>query len=160
MTHASPRGSRSGWMEEPDTAYTVAPAAPEPDSRQAARDVSMAAAAVLEIRRGPDAGQRFVLDPGAVLVLGRDSRCDIALANVTVSRRHAEIRPHPQGFEVADVGSLNGTYRNGQPVDTAVLCHGDELAIGVFRLVYRDGEGTGSAESQAAPARLTTAGDR
>jgi len=108
MTHASPRGSRSGWMEEPDTAYTGRPPRP---SRTPGRPRVMCRWP----RRpcgdpaGPDAGQRFVLDPGAVLVLGRDSRCDIALANVTVSRRHAEIRPHPQGFEVADVGSLNGT---------------------------------------------------
>jgi pSer/pThr/pTyr-binding forkhead associated (FHA) protein len=144
-------------MEEPATAYTVAPALREPDSQRAAQDLSLGAEAVLEIRRGPDAGHRFVLDPGAVLVLGRDSRCDISLPNVTVSRRHAQIRPHPQGFEVADVGSLNGTYRNGKPVDTAVLCHGDELAIGVFRLVYRAGESTRSKEGQG---RLASAGDR
>lgn len=160
MTNAQPCGSGSGWMEEPDTAYTAVPAAPEPSSRRSARDLPVGMEAVLEIRRGPDAGQRFVLEPGTDLVLGRDSRCDIVLSNVTVSRRHAEIRTHPEGFEVRDVGSLNGTYRNGQPVDTAVLRHGDELAIGVFRLVYLDGKGTGSAGRRGAPARLAAAGDR
>ena len=158
MTNAQPRGSRAEWLEEPDTAYTPAPSAPEPDSGQAARDLPVGAAAVLEIRRGPDAGHRFVLEPGVVQVLGRDSRCDFVLPNVTVSRRHAEIRTLPQGFEVRDVGSLNGTYRNGQPVDTAVLRPGDELAIGVFRLVYTDGEATGSAGRRDTP--LAAAGDR
>ena len=35
-----------------------------------------------------------------------------------------------------DVGSLNGTYVNREPVDTAVLSTGDEVQIGKFRLVY------------------------
>ncbi|HEX4360579.1 MAG TPA: FHA domain-containing protein [Pseudonocardia sp.] len=156
MTNVQPSGSRSGWMEEPATAYTEAPTH-RPESPRPARELPLGADAVLEIKRGPDAGQRFVLAPGKVFVLGRDSRCDIVLPNVTVSRRHAEIRPHSEGFEVADIGSLNGTYRNGRPVDTAVLSHGDELAIGVFRLVYRGGESTGSAGRRNA-ADLAAAG--
>ena len=38
-----------------------------------------------------------------------------------------------------DVGSLNGTYVNREPVDTAVLATGDEVQIGKFRLVFLTG---------------------
>ncbi len=37
---------------------------------------------------------------------------------------------------MTDVGSLNGTYRNGTPVDTALLADGDEIKIGKFRLAF------------------------
>ena len=40
---------------------------------------------------------------------------------------------------MVDVGSLNGTYVNREPVDTAVLANGDEVQIGKFRLVFLTG---------------------
>ena len=43
---------------------------------------------------------------------------------------------HPEGYVVRDVGSLNGTYVNREPVDSASLSNGDEVQIGKFRLVY------------------------
>jgi len=56
-----------------------------------------------------------------------------------VSRRHAEFRNDHGEFIVVDVGSLNGTYVNREPVDTAVLANGDEVQIGKFRLVFLTG---------------------
>jgi pSer/pThr/pTyr-binding forkhead associated (FHA) protein len=135
-----PRSSPRGRLDDLDTAFTPAPAGPDAGPDRASRDLPADAVAVLEIRRGPDAGQQFILNPGSVIVLGRDPRCDVVLPNVTVSRRHAEIRPGPDGFTLADTGSLNGSYLNGQPVDTALLNHGDDVAIGVFRLTFRTGD--------------------
>ncbi|MUM34533.1 glycogen accumulation regulator GarA, partial [Mycolicibacterium sp. CBMA 361] len=43
---------------------------------------------------------------------------------------------------VVDVGSLNGTYVNREPVDSAVLANGDEVQIGKFRLVFLIGPKT------------------
>jgi pSer/pThr/pTyr-binding forkhead associated (FHA) protein len=60
----------------------------------------------------------------------------VELADVTVSRRHAEIRPDRDQFLISDGGSLNGTYVNRRPVDTVTLSDGDEIAIGIFRLVF------------------------
>ncbi len=40
---------------------------------------------------------------------------------------------------MVDVGSLNGTYVNREPVDSAVLANGDEVQIGKFRLVFLTG---------------------
>ncbi len=64
---------------------------------------------------------------------------DIFLDDVTVSRRHAEFRQDEGEFQVVDVGSLNGTYVNREPVDSAVLANGDEVQIGKFRLVFLTG---------------------
>ncbi len=56
-----------------------------------------------------------------------------------MSRRHAEFRLESNEFQVVDVGSLNGTYVNREPVDSAVLANGDEVQIGKFRLVFLTG---------------------
>lgn len=70
---------------------------------------------------------------------GRHPDSDIFLDDVTVSRRHAEFRLESGEFSVVDVGSLNGTYANREPVDSAVLANGDEVQIGKFRLVFLTG---------------------
>jgi pSer/pThr/pTyr-binding forkhead associated (FHA) protein len=70
-------------------------------------------------------------------LLPRHPDNDILLDDVTVSRRHAEFRLDKDGsWAVADVGSLNGTYVNRQPVDLTVLANNDQVQIGKFRLVF------------------------
>jgi len=101
-------------------------------------DVEWTAAAMLVVKRGPNAGSRFPLHQ-AVTSAGRDPGSDIFLDDVTVSRRHAEFRLETSEFQVVDVGSLNGTYVNREPVDSAVLANGDEVQIGKFRLVFLTG---------------------
>ena len=91
--------------------------------------------ALLVVKRGPNAGSRFVLDQ-PVTSAGRHSNSDIFCDDITVSRRHAEFRRHNSEFQVVDVGSLNGTYVNREPVQSAVLANGDEIQIGKFRLVF------------------------
>ena len=91
--------------------------------------------ALLVVKRGPNAGSRFALDQDVVSA-GRHPQSDIFLDDVTVSRRHAEFRRTADGFEVSDVGSLNGTYVNREPVETSALSNGDEVQIGKFRLVF------------------------
>src|SRR5262249_134958 len=65
--------------------------------------------ALLIVRRGPNAGSRFLLDKDRTSA-GRHPESDIFLDDVTVSRRHAEFARHGSSFSVRDVGSLNGTY--------------------------------------------------
>jgi pSer/pThr/pTyr-binding forkhead associated (FHA) protein len=97
-----------------------------------------AGAALLVVKRGPNAGSRFLLDRETTNA-GRHPDSDIFLDDVTVSRRHAEFRREGSDFVVVDVGSLNGTYVNREPVDTSVLANGDEVQIGKFRLVFLTG---------------------
>jgi pSer/pThr/pTyr-binding forkhead associated (FHA) protein len=101
-----------------------------------------AGSALLVVKRGPNAGSRFLLDRSTTSA-GRHPDSDIFLDDVTVSRRHAEFRREGGEFVVVDVGSLNGTYVNREPVDTAVLANGDEVQIGKFRLVFLTGPRAG-----------------
>ncbi len=93
--------------------------------------------ALLVVKRGPNAGSRFMLDRDLVTA-GRHPDSDIFLDDVTVSRRHAEFRRIPDGgFTVVDVGSLNGTYLKRGRIDSAMpLSSGDEVQIGKFRLTF------------------------
>jgi hypothetical protein len=129
-------------------------AALESETPDDANDVEAGAAvdslpggsALLVVKRGPNAGSRFLLDSD-VTTAGRHPDSDIFLDDVTVSRRHAEFRRDEQtaGFVVQDVGSLNGTYLNRERIETAELASGDEVQVGKFRLVFlaaaRSGEG-------------------
>ena len=95
--------------------------------------------ALLVVKRGPNAGSRFLLDQ-PVTSAGRHPDSDILLDDITVSRRHAEFRLGEDGsWAVADVGSLNGTYVNRHPVDSTVLANNDQVQIGKFRLVFLTG---------------------
>ncbi|TVS88960.1 FHA domain-containing protein [Mycobacterium helveticum] len=110
-----------------------------------------AGSALLVVKRGPNAGSRFLLDQPTTSA-GRHPDSDIFLDDVTVSRRHAEFRLENHEFHVVDVGSLNGTYVNREPVDSAVLANGDEVQIGKFRLVFltgpKQGDGDGGSSGQ------------
>jgi pSer/pThr/pTyr-binding forkhead associated (FHA) protein len=102
---------------------------------QAAVDNLPAGSALLVVKRGPNAGSRFLLD-SELTTAGRHPQSDIFLDDVTVSRRHAEFRRSGAAFAVRDVGSLNGTYVNRARIDEAALSNGDEVQIGKYRLVF------------------------
>ena len=112
------------------------------DAHAGAVESLPAGSALLVVKRGPNAGSRFLLDQD-VTTAGRHPDSDIFLDDVTVSRRHVEFHREGGGFSVHDVGSLNGTYVNREPVDVATLAGGDEVQIGKFRLVYLTGPRTG-----------------
>ena len=95
--------------------------------------------ALLVVKRGPNAGSRFLLDQPTTTA-GRHPDSDLFLDDVTVSRRHAEFRKNDDQFEVVDVGSLNGTYVNREPKNSSELSNGDEIQIGKFRLVFLNGQ--------------------
>lgn len=93
---------------------------------------------VLVVKRGPNAGSRFVLEHERTEA-GRHPESDIFLDDITVSRRHAEFIRQGGGYLVRDVGSLNGTYVNRERIDEGTLRNGDEVQIGKFRLVFLAG---------------------
>lgn len=90
---------------------------------------------MLLVRRGPNAGSRYVLDH-TVTTVGRHPDSRVFLDDITVSRRHAEIRRTPAGYTVVDVGSLNGTYLNRERVDESALVDGDLIQVGKFKLMF------------------------
>jgi hypothetical protein len=80
-------------------------------------------------------GKRTVLS-GNRVVIGRSRDCDVTLDDPNVSRRHAELRLEGGAWVVADLGSTNGVKINGQRVDQHPLSPGDEITLGLERLVY------------------------
>ena len=111
----------------------------EPPAREqpvAGVDALPAGSALLVVKRGPNAGSRFLLDRSTTSA-GRHPDSDIFLDDVTVSRRHAEFRRDASGgYELVDVGSLNGSYLNRSRIEASPLAGGDEVQIGKFRLVF------------------------
>ena len=118
--------------------------APHAEGAVGALDGLPAGSALLVVKRGPNAGSRFLLDAD-LTTAGRHPESDIFLDDVTVSRRHAEFVREGAGFVVRDVGSLNGTYLNRERIETAALAGGDEVQIGKYRLVFLTGPRAGEA---------------
>ncbi len=66
----------------------------------------------------------------ALVLIGRDRHCDLRLSSSQVSHRHASIRPRDGGIELSDLGSLNGTWLNGDRLTSpAWIGHGDRIRI-------------------------------
>lgn len=84
----------------------------------------------------PD-GRRVAIGTRAV-TLGRLPECEVSLADPNVSRRHAEVRAGEDGgYVVRDLGSTNGTRRNGVIVTGAErLAPGDEITVGASTVVF------------------------
>ncbi len=75
------------------------------------------------------------------VIVGRAPTADLPVVDPTVSRRHAQILSDENGLTVHDLGSSNGTFVNGNKIDTAPIVPGDVIAFGKvnFRL---EGEAT------------------
>ena len=90
---------------------------------------------LLLVKRGPNAGSTFLLEKD-LTTAGRNTESDVFLDDITVSRKHAEFLRQSGAFFVRDVGSLNGTYVNGEQVEETKLASKDEVQIGKFKLVF------------------------
>jgi adenylate cyclase len=79
---------------------------------------------------------RFDLPVARSVVLGRGVTSDLPVYDPTISRVHAELTAGPEGVEVKDLGSSNGTFINGARVSAGRLTPGDSVSFGkvVFQL--------------------------
>jgi len=74
-----------------------------------------------------------------VITMGRVRACDIVLEYAYVSRLHARVEQTSSGCLVADCGSTNGTFLNGERVDgPQPLAPGDHIAIGEISIAFLD----------------------
>lgn len=124
--------------QEGDTTIVFAPVEAELEQEEEVlipEEELSAGAAMLVVKRGPSAGTRFLLAK-EITTAGRHPESDIFLDDITVSRRHAEIRRAGSLFRIVDMGSLNGSYVNKLRVEETDLESGDEIQIGKFRLIF------------------------
>jgi hypothetical protein len=70
------------------------------------------------------------------VVLGRSREADVRVADVNVSRRHAELRQEGAGYWIVDLGSTNGLELNGKRVERARVRDGDRITLGATEVVF------------------------
>ncbi len=70
------------------------------------------------------------------VVLGRSRECDLRVADLNVSRRHAELRREDDTFWIVDLGSMNGTQVNGRRIERERLGDGDRITLGSTEIVF------------------------
>jgi len=89
----------------------------------------------LTVRSGALAPREFLI--GEALELGREPDNDAMLPDPKVSRHHARIRRDGERYELADLGSSNGTFVNGERIAApARLEDGDVILIGDVELIF------------------------
>jgi pSer/pThr/pTyr-binding forkhead associated (FHA) protein len=85
--------------------------------------------AMLMVREGSSPRRQWALQ-GAAVVIGRGDDCHVIISDRQASRHHARITQTQDGYIVEDLGSKNGTFLNGQPLEVpTVLKDGDEIGI-------------------------------
>jgi DNA-binding winged helix-turn-helix (wHTH) protein len=72
-----------------------------------------------------------------VNVIGRDPAAAVPLDSSTVSRHHARILVAGREATIEDLASKNGTFVNGERVNSRRLSDGDEIKIGSLALTFR-----------------------
>ncbi|MEI8315585.1 MAG: AAA family ATPase [Verrucomicrobiota bacterium] len=92
----------------------------------------------LTILDGPQQGQTVTVG-GAEFIIGRDPECQWQLDLPSVSRHHVRIFAVAGQWRIRDLGSSNGTKRNGQEIEESELVTGDRLSIGDVPVVFEDG---------------------
>lgn len=103
--------------------------------------------------------QVYDLDQSTIEV-GRDPSADVVIDNVSVSRRHAEIRQEDGGWVVEDLGSSNGTFLHGEQLESArALEPGDEIGMGKFSIVFEKVVQAETAPGSASQPQPVTSGD-
>src|SRR5208337_262540 len=74
---------------------------------------------------------------GSTVSIGRADSNDLTLHHRSVSRNHARVTVLPgETVLIIDLGSMNGTFVNGQPVQEHRLADQDRINVGIFELKF------------------------
>lgn len=92
--------------------------------------------------------ERIVPLAGREVTIGRSPGCSISLEqDFLASRHHAIIRPVGADHMLIDLGSINGTLVNNEPITHEYrLCEGDVIRIGECEIIYSMGSPPAGAE--------------
>ncbi|HVW00909.1 MAG TPA: FHA domain-containing protein [Planctomycetaceae bacterium] len=111
---------------------------------------------------GQHSGRRVQLNSPR-FIIGREVDCSLQLEDIQLSRHHAVLLTDAYAIRIRDLGSLNGTWVNGQKITSQMnLKHGDRVQVGETVLllhapalanVTETSTQLGLADTQAAPLR-------
>jgi len=87
-------------------------------------------------------GHTMVVAHAKPIFIGRDTEADIHLNETNVSRKHAVLQKLESRYILRDLNSTNGTYVNGQQIQSVELRDGDLIEIGNFLLTFANGQVT------------------
>jgi hypothetical protein len=91
---------------------------------------------VVSVQSGEEPAQELSFNGVADrrVMIGRNRSCEIMIDDLHASHKHAMLFLEPDGWHVQDLGSMNGTFRNDEPVVSEALAKGDVLEIGDTRI--------------------------
>ena len=75
------------------------------------------------------------------LTIGRSSKCDIVISDPRASREHARIVQRDKSWVIADLGTSNGTFVDGQRITEAELRDGGRIQVADMVMTFHSGEG-------------------
>jgi serine phosphatase RsbU (regulator of sigma subunit) len=111
----------------------------------------------LTVESGPLAGASFSFD--CQVTIGRGELADVRLDDVTVSRRHAELRPDLGAWLLVDLGSANGVLVNDQRIAAPrALVDGDRIGIGQVVLRFASARPAAATPTPVTPLPAVPAG--
>lgn len=88
----------------------------------------------LRMEGSPHGLQEILLKPG-LNRLGRTEDNDFQISDDSVSSHHCQIDLKDDVITVRDLGSTNGTFLDGQPIQSAVLQPGQVLCLGTVNMI-------------------------
>jgi len=89
--------------------------------------------------KGPDEGSCYAIGESAMVIVGRDGKCDIQILDPRISRQHLQINSVSAGPDhtVSEYRTANGTMVNDRTItDRTPLHDGDSIQIGDTTLLY------------------------
>ena len=137
----------SALAKEALIAAGLAEAETEPEEEIVEQDVSdteMPDYLVIEAKGEPT--QHIPLN-GANVIIGRDQLCDHSIIGLKVSRFHSLFSMTPEGPVVADLGSTNGTFVNGEKVERYAFDEDDVVEVGHARIKFVPSANDNGSES-------------
>ncbi|MCD6388634.1 MAG: FHA domain-containing protein [Desulfobulbaceae bacterium] len=99
--------------------------------------------------------KNFSIDEGKRVVIGRGSDADIVIDNTAISRHHTAFEIVPGACFIEDLGSLNGTFVNGNKISSRTqVSEKDNIQIGKFRLSPVEADGGKFALSRSSSVEM------
>lgn len=97
----------------------------------------------------PSSYRMLLIDQGVVIkklpintgsyIIGRSDQADLVINSKDVSREHVRLEFNGRQFRITDLKSTNGTYINGNKIESSGVKPGDEIMVGDYILIIDDG---------------------